>query len=616
MTMKRVSLILTLILILSLSMSLIACNIKVDPETGVGTITGELTKLSTPTNVRVEDDIIKWSSVQNAGSYIVQIGDESHQAKTSYLEYPISSLLSSSASGLYVKVKALPISSILYSESDWSELYGPVDYVASVKEFSGEPLSNDEQNAITETKNTLFKRNYVIPKKETDTPTFGFSSTYYDYDGYVISMYYLGQIQNVLIDNEFGIVLYDSSIGTVTKKVTRTYATEEHIESAVNKASSQATSTEYIKNWKLGGELTIGRDSWPVKGTITAEVGGTNTTGTTYTTTFSESYLNASKTSMSISNEITINFSPSTHKSGAYRFVVVSNVEVYGIYAYDINTNEAYFDTRPYIRDVREAFQFDETGEFLSEADDILIFNEEIYNEMKENQSALENKYRNKVYFDLNGGIGQKEMEYLYNGCEQDLPFPKKENYVFLGWHLNGVYHNKIKSTDCEDLYLKAVWYDANISFEEKIWEDDKYSSKYGFLDKEGRLGTYSKQISIPKEMQQAMKDGLININIEASFYCKIKTDGKKSSSTEVYLTIDGNAESICKANAKGKQVLWTYFSGSWGTASGNIKKTVKLKNDTITIGAIYYCTSNSNKDFKQAYAICNSLKIYYSNDY
>ena len=74
------------------------------------------------------DDIIKWSSVANAGSYIVQIGDETHQATTVYLEYPISSLLSESDSGLYIKVKALPSSALIYSESDWSALYGPVDY--------------------------------------------------------------------------------------------------------------------------------------------------------------------------------------------------------------------------------------------------------------------------------------------------------------------------------------------------------------------------------------------------------------------------------------------------------------------------------------------------------
>ncbi len=146
-----------MILILSLSVSFIGCNIKVDPESGVGTITGELTKLSAPTSVRVENDIIKWSSVPNAGTYVVQIGDDSHQATTPNLEYPISSLLSSSANGLYVQVKALPSSSILYSESDWSAPYGPVDYVVSLNGFSDIYVSNSLGSAINLISGTAYE---------------------------------------------------------------------------------------------------------------------------------------------------------------------------------------------------------------------------------------------------------------------------------------------------------------------------------------------------------------------------------------------------------------------------------------------------------------------------
>ncbi|MBQ8658476.1 MAG: hypothetical protein IJ506_05005 [Clostridia bacterium] len=96
-----------------------------------GKVQSELTKLSAPKNVRVENDLVRWSSVSNADSYIVQVGTEAAQATTTELAYPLSSLLSESATGLYVKVKALPSSSILYSESDWSEVYGPFDYTVS-----------------------------------------------------------------------------------------------------------------------------------------------------------------------------------------------------------------------------------------------------------------------------------------------------------------------------------------------------------------------------------------------------------------------------------------------------------------------------------------------------
>ena len=103
-----------------------ACNFSIDGEGGK--IQGELTQISAPKNVRVENDIVKWSSVSNADSYIVQVGTEENQATTTELQIPLSMILSESLNGFYVKVKALPSSSILYSESDWSAVAGPYDY--------------------------------------------------------------------------------------------------------------------------------------------------------------------------------------------------------------------------------------------------------------------------------------------------------------------------------------------------------------------------------------------------------------------------------------------------------------------------------------------------------
>ena len=66
--MKKVKMAVMLAIIFIMAMSFVGCGF----DTNAGAIKGELTKLVAPTNVRVEDDIIKWSSVANAGSYIVQ----------------------------------------------------------------------------------------------------------------------------------------------------------------------------------------------------------------------------------------------------------------------------------------------------------------------------------------------------------------------------------------------------------------------------------------------------------------------------------------------------------------------------------------------------------------
>ena len=41
------------------------------------------TPLSAPTNVRVENNVVKWTSVSNATSYLVQIGDDTNQETVS-----------------------------------------------------------------------------------------------------------------------------------------------------------------------------------------------------------------------------------------------------------------------------------------------------------------------------------------------------------------------------------------------------------------------------------------------------------------------------------------------------------------------------------------------------
>lgn len=117
-----------------------ACDIKLDGDGGI--IQGELTQISAPKNVRVENGIVKWSAVSNADSYIVQVGDEGNQAVTTELQMPLSMILSGSLNNFYVKVKAKPSSSILFSESEWSAAAGPYNYEGS-NSSSGGTTDND-----------------------------------------------------------------------------------------------------------------------------------------------------------------------------------------------------------------------------------------------------------------------------------------------------------------------------------------------------------------------------------------------------------------------------------------------------------------------------------------
>lgn len=154
---------LSLIIMIIVSFSLTACDFSFNGD--AGEIIPNTTKLVAPTSIRVENNVVYWNAVENAGSYIVQVGTEHHQAKTSSLEYPISSLHSESFNGLYVKVKALPSSSLLFSESDWSTPFGPINYVKPTKEevpVEVEWDSSIKKSGIGETINAIDSKSCYI----------------------------------------------------------------------------------------------------------------------------------------------------------------------------------------------------------------------------------------------------------------------------------------------------------------------------------------------------------------------------------------------------------------------------------------------------------------------
>ena len=121
------------------------------------------TELAAPANLCVENDIVMWSSVPNAGSYIVQIGDESTQALTREIVYPLSALLSDSRVGLYVRVKACPADPATFTESAWSALYGPFDYSANI---TSPPVAVEKNEALKKAKELRIGHGYDFVNDE------------------------------------------------------------------------------------------------------------------------------------------------------------------------------------------------------------------------------------------------------------------------------------------------------------------------------------------------------------------------------------------------------------------------------------------------------------------
>ena len=114
--------ILIVLLLIQFFCVLTGCNVSFDGEKGE--IVSNLTKLSAPTDLIVENNIVSWKSVANADSYIININEK--ESATSELSYPIFGLVNESCQ-VAIKVKAKG-NGILYSDSDWSSIY-TYDYV-------------------------------------------------------------------------------------------------------------------------------------------------------------------------------------------------------------------------------------------------------------------------------------------------------------------------------------------------------------------------------------------------------------------------------------------------------------------------------------------------------
>ena len=113
----------------------------------------------------------------------------------SLLDAPLSSEMQVYAKWIVIQEDELPVEGTIVDqpieENDFSLIN---EEVGEVRTPDTSSMVQDEK--VEEEENVLFLRNYVMPREPSHNPAFGFETTYYDYDGYAISMYYLGKILN------------------------------------------------------------------------------------------------------------------------------------------------------------------------------------------------------------------------------------------------------------------------------------------------------------------------------------------------------------------------------------------------------------------------------------
>lgn len=365
---KFIALLLSVASVFSLAFAT-GCELKFDGNKGE--IKSELTKLSAPMNVRVENGIIRWSAVSNADSYVVQVGDETHQAVTAYLEYPLSSLFSESASGLYVKVKAMPSSSILYSESDWSQLYGPFDYtkntVAQVQDGSGN-------------KNEIKKLECFSYPNENMTKKY----TMFKDDNYYYYVFYLGRIYNVALEN--GSKDYYQGIGERTLSFTTTKSTVESIRQESKEVTEESSRRDYslAENFKYSRSENLGLGVKEGEVSASAGVGNsleiglsaTQSWGFNNAKTISTTYETSAQKTEETQQNITYKFDQSC-PAGNYLYTLIGDLDVYTLVLVDPAENVKGFEIYNYssiVTSNRMMIYIGDEPEYKNRPDNVLEF--------------------------------------------------------------------------------------------------------------------------------------------------------------------------------------------------------------------------------------------------
>lgn len=306
-------------ILLLITLCLTSCNFTFDGNSGE--LHNEATKLSAPMNIRVdENNVIHWSEVPNATSYIIQIGDETHQAITTELQYPISAMYSESKSNLYIKVKAKAGQSLLYSDSDWSIMYGPINYVASLEHVSGEIIGTAQNSNNQDVNIFKFSPTAVLFDITNSNNYTSFTNGEYNY--YV---FHIGRICNVALED----AIPDQFIGgEKTLEFTTSTVSYNSLKNAAERtvASSSSFSLEFSQELKFVDVIEIGLSS-----TQKFEFSDTNTLSSSYEKIVSNEVAQTKKESHTLNENSPL---------GNYLYVLIGNIDVYNTVIVNKTTSE------------------------------------------------------------------------------------------------------------------------------------------------------------------------------------------------------------------------------------------------------------------------------------
>lgn len=278
------------------------------------------TKLDAPDNLRIENGIVMWNSVEKAKSYTVKI-DTAEYTTTSTCY---------SLSGIPVADQPMQISVRANSEGLFKE---SSDFCESVT-FTPQSDNSDTVRVIKRNLSQTPRSRMSELRKATPNPITSPSYMFRD-DDYCYYFFDLGTLSKVPINgfDSNTMFKFENHGATVTRRLESSETDVTGIESSVATTASETVDVSNTHGLKLKWEHES------VKNKFSAEFAFSRTKTTSNTTSFTESYTKAS--SYSKTNKIAVDMTfDENAEDGYYGYILAGNLRIYVLLVRDISTDE------------------------------------------------------------------------------------------------------------------------------------------------------------------------------------------------------------------------------------------------------------------------------------
>ena len=287
------------IMLFIFSITLIGCGNKEDKN-----------KLSVPQNVRIEENIAKWSIVDGAIQYVVSVDLEEFQTQTNSLDL---SKLKLQPGEYEVKVKAqgdgVNMKSSDYSKSVIYQVKENVNYVKVSKE------------------------RYIVKKENINEKAILQYS--YSEDKYNVYVYYLGKIESIPL--AYGAAEEYDGLSERVIKLTKSSITENSVTESKNYCYTQTNivTNQVSQNTNVSINVGGGASTVKAEGTIGYAIGKVKTEEQSNSSSFSDAYSAVQSYTESQGEERTYTINQNYETGYFYRVALLGDCDLFAFIVYD-----------------------------------------------------------------------------------------------------------------------------------------------------------------------------------------------------------------------------------------------------------------------------------------